>query len=179
MSKGKIFAGVCCVAVSVLMLMIGSSPKTISQFIDHYNKEIETFATEKNLPVSDFKLKKDSYPTNGQKKIQKLFDGNMIFEGREYNDSFIVEVRFNENMISIFGADMTSDIIFSFVKAAIMATDEDYDMVMKSMGVSTYNEDEIRNEINGGDIKSTTFNGKRYTLSWPNEFIIFYLEVPK
>ena len=98
MSKGKIIAAGCCVAILVLMLMIGSTPKTIEQFIDYYNKEIKNTAGTRNLIVSDLTLNNVTYNPYRDAKVKELLGGDMLFAGYDHASSIYVIICFNESV---------------------------------------------------------------------------------
>ena len=167
MSKGKIIAAGCCVAILVLMLMIGSTPKTIEQFIDYYNKEIKNTAGTRNLIVSDLTLNNVTYNPYRDAKVKELLGGDMLFAGYDHASSIYVIICFNESV--------SAEKIFAVIEAAILASGEDYDKVAKSLGILTG----TKYHINGGDNKETAFNKKTYSLFWVEDAITFTIDIPK
>ena len=162
MSKGKIITAVCCVAILALIMFINTpTAKTLNQFIIYYNREIENTTSGRNVFVSDCLL--NEYGGNRQ----ELFNGNVAFMGQDNKEYLSLGFAFDESV--------SSDVIFSIIDAAILASGEDCDNVAKSLGILSGNKYSIR----GGDEKKTTFNGKNYSVHWVDEGIFFVIEMKK
>ena len=71
--------------------------------------------------------------------------------------------------------DISSNNIFLILEAAIEAAGDDYNSVMKSLGVANGNRYSIPGEYN----KEITFNKKKYFLTSADDMIIINISIPK
>lgn len=165
MSKKKI-ALIVCVGLVLLLIISGSlPPKTVNQFISNYNREIKNATSSRNISVANCSLD-NIYNDYGIAK-GSIFNGNVIFEGNEYEKSFAVMFIFNETM--------PSEAIFAMIEAAIAASGEEYNKVCKAMGILSGNQYEIRGEQRA----KTHLNGKDYSIVWADDNILLRIEFNK
>lgn len=166
MSKGKVVAVVCCAAILALMMFISNpTAKTIDQFIMYYNREIENTAKDRNVSAADCLLKNVQHNSilYGTEAKKEFFSGKIAFLGNDYKEALSLGFAFDESV--------SSEVIFSVIEAAILASGEDYDKVARSLGILSGDKYSIR----GGDEKVTTFNGKKYSVHWVDVDKIFFV----
>lgn len=164
MSKGKI-ALIVCGGLVVLLMFAGSfTPKTVNQFVNNYNREIKDTAGSRDVSVAQCSLY--TFDDYGIAK-GSLFNGKVVFEGTDHNQSFSVVFIFNE--------DLSPHVVFAMIEAAIAASGEDYQKVCRALDILSDSEYKIR----GGQRSKTRSNGKEYSLVWTEDSIFFRIDIPK
>ena len=174
MNKGKIFIGLGVGIVLLMMLAAASgtsTPKTIDQFINNYNKGLEKviasrFKRAYKTVVDTCLINKVVTNVNGI-KMQEIYVGDVAFMGRDYDKSFTASFAFNKKV--------DSKVIFSIIEAAILAAGDDYNSVMKSLGIMSGNQYSIPGEYN----KEITFNKNKYFLTSIDDMILLNISIPK
>lgn len=175
MNKKKILIGLGIVIVLLTMLAAssGSTPKTIDQFISNYNNEIKKTAGAraegpgKGVLIGRCSIHDLETAINGSKMAQ-IYGEKGGFVSYDYTKSFTVGFALSKTI--------PSEAIFSVIEAAIAAAGDDYNSVMKSLGVLSGNQYNIPAEYN----REIEFNRKKYALNSFDDMILFnVVSIPK
>ncbi|MBQ6296512.1 MAG: hypothetical protein IJK81_02240 [Selenomonadaceae bacterium] len=175
MNKGKIFIGLGVGIVLLIMLAAASgtsTPKNIGQFISNYNKEIQKVADKraegpgKGVLIGRCSINNLETAINGS-KVAAICNENGGFVSYDYQKSFTVGFALSKSI--------SSNLIFSIIEAAILASGDDYNSVMKSLGVMSGNQYSIPGEYN----REITFNKNKYFLTSVDDMILLNISIQK
>lgn len=166
MTKQKIFTacGIAIVLFIILAALGSSTPKSVDAFITNYNKAIK--ASNESILISRYSINNVGTAVNGS-KMAAFYREDGGFVSYDYQKSFTVGFALSKNI--------ASDAIFSILEAAIKAAGDDYNSVMKSLGVANGNQYSIPGEYN----KEITFNKKNYFLTSVDDMILINISIPK
>ena len=168
MSKKKILIGVSVVIVLIMIIAAagGSTPKTVDQFITNYNNEIKNTARNESLAKS---CSLNNVFTNPNGSKMKSFSGDSIaFMTYDHSDSFSVNFNFVKESAA-------TDAVFSMIEAAILASGDNPNEVMKNLGVLSGD----RYNIPAQYEKNISLNSKEYALMSVDEYILFSINMSK
>ena len=164
--------GVAVVLFIILAALGNSTPKTVDAFITNYNKAIKDTVEArmegpgKGVAIGICSINNVETAVNGS-KIAVLCNELGGFGSFDNPKSFSVGFALSK--------DISSNNIFLILEAAIEAAGDDYNSVMKSLGVANGNRYSIPGEYN----KEITFNKKKYFLTSADDMILINISIPK
>ena len=172
MSKKKIALAVCGVLVLLLIMAGNSTPKTVGQFVSNYNREIQKIVdareegSGKGVLIGRCSINNLETAINGS-KVAAICGESGGFVSYDYQKSFTVGFALSKSI--------PSKNIFLVIEAAILAAGDDYNSVMKSLGVMSGNQYSIPGEYN----KEITFNKNNYFLTSVDDMILLNISIQK
>ena len=173
MTKQKIILSCLLILLSAVMTGCGSSvPKSVDAFITSCNKAIKDIVEArmegpgKGVAIGTCSINNVETAVNGS-KMAALCNEKGGFISYDYPKSFTVGFALSKNI--------SSNNIFLILEAAIIAAGDDYNSVMKSLGVVNGNHYSIPGEYN----KEITFNNKKYFLTSVDDMILLNISIQK